>query len=77
VSAEDLLCGAKPIPETKSAQADALLRELLLGGERLCADIYAASNRLGIGKRTMEAAKQALGVKSVKRAAGWCWKLDG
>lgn len=77
ISAEDLLFGAKPIPEIKSAQADILLREILADGERLCSEIYRESTRLGIGKRTMEAAKQNLGVKSFKRAEGWCWKLDG
>jgi hypothetical protein len=77
VSAEDLLCGTKPIPEAKSAQADTLLREMLINGERLCADIYAESSRLGIGKRTMESAKQNLGVKSAKHTDGWYWKFDG
>lgn len=77
VSAEDLLCGANPIPETKSAQADTLLREMLFGGDRLCTDIYKESTRLGIGKRTMEAVKQSIGVKSFKRADGWYWKLEG
>lgn len=76
VSADDLLYGAKPISETKSTQADTLLRNMLIDGERLCADIYAESQRLGIGKRTMEAVKQSLGVKSIKRTNGWYWEWE-
>jgi len=77
VSADDLLCGAKPIPDTKSAQAEALLREWLSERERSCAEIYTESKRLGIGKRTMEAAKLNLGVKSAKKADGWYWSYGG
>jgi hypothetical protein len=77
VDADDLLCGAKPIPDTKTAQADTLLREWLSEGERPCAELYAEAQRHGIGKRTMESAKQTLGIKSMKRADGWYWKLGG
>jgi archaellum biogenesis ATPase FlaH len=77
VSADDLLGGIKQIPDTKLAQAETLLRERLSEVEQPCGVIYNEAQRLGIGKRTMESAKQHLGIKSIKKIDGWYWSFKG
>jgi hypothetical protein len=78
ISAEELLLGtATPDDESKAALAERILRDTLLKGETPCGELYARCSEQGISKRTVDQAKKQLGVKSIKRAGGWYWSLEG
>jgi AAA domain len=66
--ADDLLAGSTDRPAPKRELAEQLLRELLAGGPRLRSDIEEAAEGIGIGWRTMESAKAALGVWDEQRS---------
>jgi hypothetical protein len=77
--ADDLLAAPADRPAPKRERAEQLLRELLADGPRLRSEIEEAAEDAGVGWRTMEAAKAALGVWSEqrpepgKRGAGAAW----
>ena len=76
VTAEELLSGAVPMPESgKVAAAELLIQRMLIDGAKPCAVIYSQGTDEGIGKRTIDTAKKKLKVKSEKRADGWYWSL--
>jgi len=76
ISADDLLGSLRPEREgTKEMQAVGLITELLREGPMPCAEIYARLAEHDISKRTAENAKQAAGVRSVKKGAAWQWAL--
>jgi hypothetical protein len=78
VTAADLLMGnVKLDDDTKTGAAERIIRELLSGGLTPCSRIYAQCSKIGIGKRTVEKAKQNLNVKSAKWVDGWYWSLGG
>jgi hypothetical protein len=56
-------------------KAEAFLLKLLSEGERLRTDIYIEAKNHGIRKRAIRSTKRVLGVRAVKRADGWYWKL--
>lgn len=51
------------------------LTELLADEEVPCGRLYEMFREMDMGKRTVDRAKKALGVRSVKRADGWYWML--
>jgi AAA domain len=65
--ADDLLGGSAERPAPKRERAEQLLRELLADGPKLRSEIEEAAEDAGVGGRTMEAAKAALGVWSEQR----------
>jgi len=76
ISADDLLGGLRPEREgTKEMQAVGLITELLREGPMPCAEIYTRLAEHDISKRTAENAKQAAGVRSVKKGVAWQWAL--
>ncbi|MEO5859001.1 MAG: AAA family ATPase [Pyrinomonadaceae bacterium] len=65
--------------EDRSAIADAIrfLKVQVGNGSKLMADIVADANGEGISKRTLDRAKQRLGIKSTKQGYGqWYWELS-
>lgn len=75
------LLAAPTDPEERSALDDArdFLRDLLAEGPKSAKEIRHAADGAGIGWRTVERAKKALGVVSRQepgeRHGGWCWCL--
>jgi len=77
ISIDDLLNGTRSEREpTKEAQAASLIAEMLRDGEMPCNDIYSRLAEYGIGRRTVENAKQAAGVRAYKNGASWYWALE-
>ncbi len=73
---DELLNGISTEREpTKEAQAISLIYEMLRDGELPSAEVYSRLAKHGISKRTAENAKGKIGVLSVKKGAGWKWKL--
>jgi RecA/RadA recombinase len=75
VSAVDILNGEPPIEESKLIQAQTIIQDMLQSEPCFCSQIYEICHERKIGKRTVDAAKQSLGVKSIKQADGWKWSL--
>ncbi|HAM68513.1 MAG TPA: hypothetical protein DCP68_02715 [Ruminococcus sp.] len=59
----------------KSKLAEELLLSELEAGAKAQKDILAKAEECGISKRTMIAAKKAIGVQSEKKSDGWYWSL--
>ena len=75
ISSEELLCGITP--ETKTAAAEELIRDMLSGGEKvLCKNIFSAAKAKGISERTVNEAKKNIdGLTTAKTGKGWTWQL--
>lgn len=72
ISADELLCGMSSNDKTTKAQS--LIKESLEKYKTCSAnDIIAKGKRFGISKRTMENAKQELGVQSIRVGTSWHW----
>ncbi|QXT39428.1 AAA family ATPase [Gymnodinialimonas ceratoperidinii] len=65
--------GAGPKPREA---ADDFLKRYLGDGSRKANDSYEAAKREGISKRTLDRAKQRLGVRSRQKTKTWYWSLD-
>jgi len=77
ISVDDLLNGTRSEREpTKEVQAASLLQEMLKNGDMPCNEVYSRLAEYGIGSRTVENAKKASGVHSIKRGTSWYWSLD-
>lgn len=76
ISVDELLngCGTPP-DESKVNQAAEKLKELLTHDMVPCKQIYKILSKQDVGKRSVDKAKKALGIKSIKRADGWYWSL--
>ena len=73
---DDVLCGTVRA-ETKTAQMEEALREMLSSGDGLSAEeVLSRASALGISKRTLDIAKKNLGVVSEKRGGQWYWILS-
>ena len=70
---KELLSGSGGKKKGKLAE-DLLLHELREGAKSQ-KEILARAEECGISKRTMDAAKKALGVQSEKTPDGWFWSL--
>jgi hypothetical protein len=78
ITADELLNGggnAEREP-TKKEVASALLLEMLKDGELPTSEIIERLEQYGIGKRTAESAKTAIGAKAIRRSDGWVWALS-
>ena len=78
ISAEELLSGFTSQPETKTAQAEALIRSMLEDGEEIhCEEIIRAAAERRISRRTVnEAKKNISGIVTRKAGARWMWSLQ-
>jgi RecA/RadA recombinase len=75
VNVSDILNGERPVEESKLAQAKTIIQDMLCSAPCPCSQIYEACHECGISKRTVDMAKQLLGVKSQKQPEGWRWLL--
>ncbi len=74
LSADDLE-GAVGLPEKPIDEAETFLQKQLRGGAKAAAEILRIAESYSISKRTIDRAKQSLGVKSAKNKGGWYWSL--
>ena len=79
ISPEELLSGYGNAEETKTMQAEELIRAMLDGGEELpCGEIFAAAKRKQISQRTVnEAKKNIKGIITRKVGVKWMWSIPG
>lgn len=75
ISSDELLCGVNP--ETKTAAAEELIREILSAGDAVPADdIFRMGRERGISQRTVNEAKKNIeGIVSTKSGKHWVWQL--
>lgn len=78
ISAEELLSGFTSQPETKTAQAEELIRSMLEDGAELhCEEIIRAAADRQISRRTVnEAKKNISGIVTRKAGARWLWSME-
>ncbi len=74
VTVEELLSDRKK-PESQFIKARRLIESALAKGPALAADVMQAAEEHGISPKTLNRAKEALGVISVKREVRWYWEL--
>lgn len=74
-TAEELL-GNTPHIETKLQKAKDSLQEILYDGDLPGREVYEKMSGLGIGKRTIDAARKELGVIAYRKNDMWHWHLD-
>lgn len=77
ISVDELLNGESGAPSDSGKVTVVMekLTELLADEEVPCGRLYEMFREMDMGKRTVDRAKKALGVRSVKRADGWYWML--
>ena len=75
ITADELLAGTDTAKtESKTAQAEALILELLADGKRMpSAELEKAVNERGISSRTMRTAKSRIGDRLVTEKDGTAW----
>ncbi len=75
ITSDEILCGYRA--ETKTAEAENLIREMLSGGEPLpCNMIFDAAQARGISRRTVNAAKAKISdLHTFRAGSGWMWQL--
>ena len=78
ISAEELLSGFSSQPETKTAQAEELIRSMLEDGAELhCEEIIRVAADRQISRRTVnEAKKNISGIVTRKAGARWLWSME-
>ena len=76
ISSEELLCGFSP--ETKTAAAEELIRNMLSGGKQVAADdIFKTAQQKGISRRTVNEAKKNIdGIDTRRVGKGWVWQMS-
>lgn len=76
ISPDELLCGVSP--ETKTAAAEELIRELLANGEQVpCETIFTMAEAKGISQRTVNQAKKNIpDIQTRKIGKQWYWQLS-
>jgi len=72
---DDVLSGSCGT-QTKTAQMESVLREMLAGGSVASDEIISRAKEMGVSERTVKIAKQNLGVKSTKIGDKWFAALD-
>lgn len=61
---------------TMMDEAKEFLLEALAEGERPTNDLIQEAKEQGIGERTLQRARTAMGVRSVRRPKSWCWTKE-
>lgn len=75
ITIDELLGGKKQQPESQFAKARRLIESALAHGSISAADMEQMAEEQGISPKTLNRAKSALGVLSVKRGHLWYWEL--
>ena len=61
---------------TKQEQAAYLMKQLLTEGDMKAKDVLQAMSEHGIGERTVQSTKAALGITSYRKMRQWYWHLE-
>ena len=69
------LLSNEPEHDKKLVLACKYLDEMLNAHEMTSKDIYDKMQRMGIGRRTVESAKQKMHITSYRKSGTWYWKL--
>jgi hypothetical protein len=72
---DDVLSGSSGT-QTKTAQMESVLREMLSGGPVASDEIISRAKEMGVSERTVKIAKQNLGVRSEKIGGKWFAVMD-
>ncbi len=77
ITSEDILCGFGSNSETKTAQAEELIRMALDGGEEIpCHEIFKMAEKKQISQRTVNEAKKNIPeIVTRKQGAKWVWSI--
>ena len=76
IDIDELLSGKKqPKPENQFAKARTFIENTLRNGPVAATDIKQMAKELGISEKTLNRAKSALDVFSIKRNGKWYWEL--
>jgi hypothetical protein len=75
ISIDDLMSGKRSAPENQFSRARRLIETALAGGPIAAVEIMQMAEEQGISAKTLNRAKTALGVQSVKRCGKWFWEL--
>ena len=75
VSIDELLRSGSQPQESQFAKARRLIEKTLAHGAVLSADMFEMAEGQGISAKTLNRAKDALGVISIKRHDRWYWEL--
>ena len=77
ISSEDILSGFGITAETKTAQAEELIRSALAGGNEIpCDEIFRTAERKQISRRTVNEAKKNIPeIVTKKVGAKWMWSI--
>ena len=74
ISIDDLLNGRKQTPENQFAKACKLIEDTLANGPVPAVEIMRMAEEQGISPKTLNRAKSALGIISIKRRGQWYWE---
>ncbi|MDL2231967.1 AAA family ATPase [Ruminococcaceae bacterium OttesenSCG-928-L11] len=75
IGIDDLLSGKNHQPENQFSKARRLIETMLRSGSVPAVEIMQAAEEQGISPKTLNRAKSALGVISIKRQGKWFWDL--
>ena len=75
ISIDDLMSGRRSTPENQFSRAQRLIESALAGEPIAAVEIMQMAEEQGISAKTLNRAKSALGVQSVKRCGKWFWEL--
>jgi len=74
ITIDEMLNGVKK-PESQFVKARRLIETALANGPVPSADMEQMAEEQGISPKTMQRAKEALGVISIKHGNHWCWEI--
>lgn len=75
ITVDELLGGKKPQSEGQFVKARRFIEKVLTSGSIAAADIMQQAEEQGISAKTLNRAKSALGVISIKQGGQWYWQL--
>jgi hypothetical protein len=75
ITIDELLGNIKPKPESQFSKARKLIERELAGGSAPAVEIMQMAEEQGISAKTLNRAKEALSVISIKRGNRWYWEM--
>ena len=75
ITIDELLSGRKQAPESQATKAKRLIESALAHGAVPANDIFKLAEEQGISAKTLNRAKETLGVISIKRQGRWFWEI--
>jgi hypothetical protein len=75
ITSDELLSGQNSQSENQSARAERLLREILVKGPLPAKDMEKMVAEWEVSAKTIQRAKERIGIKSIKSGSVWLWSL--